>query len=79
MLGVMIITKRGQDKLEAFHQHQDFVVTTTAVNVVYLQFRQDLVLQYLKCGAAVLQELEDVAVCRVIQEMVALTQLNQQQ
>jgi hypothetical protein len=79
MLGVMIITKRGQDKLEAFHQHQDFVVTTTAVNVVYLQFRQDLVLQYLKCGAVVLQELEGVVVCRAIQEMVALTQSNQQQ
>jgi hypothetical protein len=51
MLGIMTITKHGQDKLEAYHQVQDFVVTTMVENVAYLQFLQEVVLQYLKCGA----------------------------
>ena len=78
MLGTETTTKRGRHKLKVYHQHPDFVVITTVVNVVYLQFRQELVMQYLKCGAVALQELVVVAVCKGCQETVDLTQLNQQ-
>jgi hypothetical protein len=51
-LGTQITTKRGQHKHMVYHQNQDIIVTTTAVNVVDGLFHQVLLLQYLKCGAA---------------------------
>jgi hypothetical protein len=77
MLGIGIITKHGLDNQKAYHQHQDSVVITTEENVVYGQFHQEVLLQYLKCGAVEHQEQVAVAVCKVIQEMEDLTQLNQ--
>tara|TARA_B100000212_G_scaffold56029_1_gene37227 strand:- start:308 stop:547 length:240 start_codon:yes stop_codon:yes gene_type:complete len=78
MLGIMTITKRGQDKQEAYHQHQDFVVTTMVENVVDGQFLQDQHLQYLKCGAAEHLEQVAVAVCKDIQLTQVGMLLNQQ-
>jgi hypothetical protein len=47
--------KRGQDNHTVFHQNQDIIVTTTVVSVAVGQFHKVLLLQYLKCGAAVLR------------------------
>jgi hypothetical protein len=60
----------------ACHQNQDIIVTTMAENVVTGLFHQVLLLQYLKCGAAVLRAMEAVAVCKVIQQTQADMLLN---
>jgi hypothetical protein len=78
MLGTEITMKRGRHKLEEFHQHQDFVVITTVVNVVNGLFHQEHLLQYLKCGAAEHLEQVAVAVCKDIQLTQVGMLLNQQ-
>tara|TARA_B110000091_G_scaffold41558_1_gene45008 strand:- start:512 stop:751 length:240 start_codon:yes stop_codon:yes gene_type:complete len=76
MHGTQITTKRGQHKHTVCHQNQDFIVTTTAENVVTSLYQLVLHLQYLKCGAVVRQEQVAVAVCKVTQLTQAVTLLS---